>query len=50
MATKAVYISDVPNLDQVPETAASFSLYATRLPIGMIFFLEKKFQTFVVTL
>ncbi|CAH1429393.1 unnamed protein product [Lactuca virosa] len=35
MATKAVYISDVPNLDQVPETAASFSLYATRLPIAV---------------
>ncbi|KAI3520650.1 hypothetical protein L1887_10100 [Cichorium endivia] len=35
MATKAVHVSDIPMLDQVPENAASLSLYATRLPVGV---------------
>ncbi|KAK9061648.1 hypothetical protein SSX86_018831 [Deinandra increscens subsp. villosa] len=35
MATKAVHVSDVPNLDQVPENAASFSIYAARFPQGV---------------
>ncbi|KAL8193596.1 hypothetical protein R6Q57_026731 [Mikania cordata] len=35
MATKAVHVSDVPNLDQVPENAASFSIYATQIPTGV---------------
>ncbi|KAI3799288.1 hypothetical protein L1987_34581 [Smallanthus sonchifolius] len=35
MATKAVHVSDVPNLDQVPENAASFSIFATRIPTGV---------------
>ena len=35
MATKAVHVSDVPNLDQVPENAASLALYATRLSTGV---------------
>ncbi|KVI09198.1 Glycerophosphoryl diester phosphodiesterase [Cynara cardunculus var. scolymus] len=35
MATKAVHVSDVPNLDHVPENAASLSLYATRRPTGV---------------
>ncbi|KAH7847810.1 hypothetical protein Vadar_030480 [Vaccinium darrowii] len=34
MALKAVHVSDVPNLDQVPENA-SLSLYSTRFPKGM---------------
>jgi len=34
MALKAVHVSDVPNLDQVPENA-SLSLYSTRFPNGM---------------
>ncbi|KAM6573126.1 hypothetical protein CsatA_017206 [Cannabis sativa] len=34
MALKAVHVSDVPNLDQVPQNA-SFSLYSTRLPKGV---------------
>ena len=33
MALKAVHVSDVPNLDQVPENP-SFSLYSTRLSKG----------------
>nr|XP_043634789.1 glycerophosphodiester phosphodiesterase GDPD1, chloroplastic [Erigeron canadensis] len=32
MATKAVHVSDVPNLDHVPENA---TIYATRLPTGV---------------
>ncbi|GJW88771.1 glycerophosphodiester phosphodiesterase GDPD1, chloroplastic-like protein [Tanacetum coccineum] len=35
MATKAVHVSDVPNLDQVPENATPLSIYATRLPTGV---------------
>ncbi|KAK1410019.1 hypothetical protein QVD17_36551 [Tagetes erecta] len=35
MATKAVHVSDVPNLDQVPENAASFSVYAARIASGV---------------
>lgn len=34
MALKAVHVSDVPNLDQVPENA-SFALYASRFPKGV---------------
>ncbi|KAK4603195.1 hypothetical protein RGQ29_011949 [Quercus rubra] len=34
MALKAVHVSDVPNLDQVPENP-SFSLYSTRLSKGV---------------
>ncbi|KAG5526981.1 hypothetical protein RHGRI_028047 [Rhododendron griersonianum] len=34
MALKAVHVSDVPNLDQVPENA-SLSLYSNRFPKGM---------------
>ncbi|KAL2529223.1 Glycerophosphodiester phosphodiesterase GDPD1 [Forsythia ovata] len=33
MALKAVHVSDVPNLDHVPENS-SFSLYSTRFPKG----------------
>lgn len=33
MALKAVHVSDVPNLDQVPENP-SFSLYSTRFSKG----------------
>lgn len=32
-ALKAVHVSDVPNLDQVPENA-SFARYSTRFPKG----------------
>ncbi|GJZ73759.1 glycerophosphodiester phosphodiesterase GDPD1, chloroplastic-like protein [Tanacetum coccineum] len=35
MATKAVHVSDVPKLDQVPENAMPLSIYATRLPTGV---------------
>ncbi|GJR30964.1 glycerophosphodiester phosphodiesterase GDPD1, chloroplastic-like protein [Tanacetum coccineum] len=35
MATKAVHVSDVLNLDQVPENATPLSIYATRLPTGV---------------
>lgn len=45
MATKAVHVSDVPNLDHVPENA---SVYATRLPTGMLtnnlFVFNKKYS------
>ncbi|KAG6659026.1 glycerophosphodiester phosphodiesterase GDPD1, chloroplastic-like isoform X2 [Carya illinoinensis] len=34
MALKAVHVSDVPNLDQVPDNA-SLSLYSTRFPRGV---------------
>ncbi|KAG2411454.1 hypothetical protein I3760_Q003900 [Carya illinoinensis] len=34
MALKAVHVSDVPNLDQVPDNA-SLSLYSTRFPKGV---------------
>ncbi|GMN57451.1 hypothetical protein TIFTF001_026565 [Ficus carica] len=34
MALKAVHVSDVPNLDQVPESA-SLALYSTRVPAAM---------------
>uniref|UniRef100_A0A5B7CF41 glycerophosphodiester phosphodiesterase n=1 Tax=Davidia involucrata TaxID=16924 RepID=A0A5B7CF41_DAVIN len=36
MALKAVHVSDVPNLDQVPENA-SFALYSTRFSKGVDF-------------
>nr|GEU69875.1 glycerophosphodiester phosphodiesterase GDPD1, chloroplastic-like [Tanacetum cinerariifolium] len=35
MATKAVHVFDVPNLDQVPENVMPLSIYATRLPTGV---------------
>ncbi|XP_071707029.1 glycerophosphodiester phosphodiesterase GDPD1, chloroplastic-like [Rutidosis leptorrhynchoides] len=35
MATKAVHVSDVPNLDHLSEIAAPFNIYATRLPSGV---------------
>ncbi|GKD82315.1 hypothetical protein Tco_1349154 [Tanacetum coccineum] len=35
MATKAVHVSDVLNLDQVPENVTPLSIYATRLPTGV---------------
>jgi glycerophosphodiester phosphodiesterase len=35
MALKAVHVSDVPNLDHVPENA-SLSLYSTRFSKGKL--------------
>ncbi|XP_076954348.1 glycerophosphodiester phosphodiesterase GDPD1, chloroplastic-like [Bidens hawaiensis] len=35
MATTAVHVSDVPNLDHVPENAASFSAYTKQIPIDL---------------
>ncbi|KAL3526261.1 hypothetical protein ACH5RR_010917 [Cinchona calisaya] len=35
MALKAVHVSDVPNLDQVPENASSLALYSSRFPKGV---------------
>lgn len=40
MALKAVHVSDVPNLDQIPENA-SLSLCSSRIPKGFLIFLKK---------
>lgn len=40
MALKAVHVSEVPNLDQVPENA-SIALYSNRFPQGMYLFAYK---------
>lgn len=49
MALKAVHVSDVPNLDQVPENA-SLSLYSNRFPKGTFKGKKKKKNKFLLCL